>query len=424
MNIEQVGAGALKRLLDQGFDSAQVSVGVSQQDELNIAISDASLFRSTEDHSLSLKGIVDGRVASAALTDLSEDSVTHEVVGLFERAKHAPQDDANAVSSDQSLHVEKGPQEGDLTLMVDKVKELLEFRAQEAPKMSIDEGAAAFQKSEDIVLTSGGSKLTSSVGCYGLSAFGTATDGDKSSSFNYAGGSTDDLGTVHAADHFGIGDMLKDTEQQIDTHSFDGNFVGDVVLAPTAVTDLLGWLLSQLSDGQLIADSSVFRDKVGEVIASPLLTVKSRFDGPGLVGITGDGFVADDFTVVEEGRLTTLMPSLYGSLKTGIAHRPSSGGWEISSGTSSKSEMLGGLQKGALVTRLSMGHPGPSGDFSGVIKNSFMINGGEIGAALSETMIAGNMAQMLKDIVGISERRMDDGSENLPWIRIANINYS
>ena len=54
--------------------------------------------------------------------------------------------------------------------------------------------------------------------------------------------------------------------------------------------------------------------------------------------------------------------------------------------------MVGGVRRGALVGRLSMGRPASNGDFSGVVKNSFLLRDGEVGPALSETMITGNVA--------------------------------
>ncbi len=423
-DLNQIAEQSLDAMTSMGFENAQVSVGIREQDELNIAHDEASLLRSTEDYSIELMGIVDGRKAATSLTDLTEDNVRHNITDLFERAKLAPQDEANAVSADQTANIEKGPQTGDLDLLVLKIRELLDYRAANTPKMKIEEGAAAHILSRGHIMTSEGSVISTSIGCYSLSVMGTASEGDQSSSFAYTGGSTDDLSTHHAKDFFAIEDLLKDTENQIHTQQVESNFVGDVVLAPTAVTDLVGWLLGQLSDGQLIADSSVYKDHVGEIIASPLLTIRSRFDGPGHCAITGDAFIADPVTVVDEGRLTTLLPSLYGSRKTGIAHRPASAGWQVCAGESDKSELIADAQKGALVGRLSMGSPGANGDFSGVIKNSFAIRDGALGPALSETMISGNVAQMLKDISGISKEHIDDGGQDLPWMRISGLHFS
>ncbi|MDA0977526.1 MAG: metallopeptidase TldD-related protein [Proteobacteria bacterium] len=424
VDLERLAEDALAALKAAGFEHAQVSASVSELDELNINHNEPSLLRSTEDHSLSLMGIIDGRKASTALTDLSEDAIAQGVASLLDRARLAPQDDANAVSENQQGHFEQGPATPDGDLMAARVSELLEFRKRETPKMQIEEGGASHRFSKGILLTTGGTRLTRAIGCYSLSVMGTAIDGDRSSSFNYTGGITNDLSQGHASTLFGIGDMLRETERQIETSSFDGNFKGDIILAPTAVGDLLGWLMGQLQDMALISDNSIYRDKVGEMIASQLLKLKSRFDAPGHAAYTADGFVTPPLTLVDRGRLTCLIPGLYGSRKTGIEHRPTTSGWVVEPGKTPKSELIAGIDKGAMVNRLSMGSPGANGDFSGVIKNSFKIEGGSLGAALTETMIAGNMADMLMDIVAVSSEHLDLGGENFPWIRINNLSFS
>ena len=120
----------------------------------------------------------------------------------------------------------------------------------------------------------------------------------------------------------------------------------------------------------------------------------------------------------------TLLPSLYGSRKTGLPHVPSVYGWEMNAGQESRAELVGQVSRGAIVGRLSMGMPAANGDFSGVIKNSFRIEGGTVGAALSEVMISGNMALMLKDLLGVSRERLDTGATVLPWLRIGGLHFS
>jgi len=60
---QQVAEQALARMTDAGFAAAQVSVSVTLCDELNVALDEPSLLRSTEGHRLNLVGIVDGRKA-------------------------------------------------------------------------------------------------------------------------------------------------------------------------------------------------------------------------------------------------------------------------------------------------------------------------------------------------------------------------
>lgn len=424
VDIKELAGDTLARMKSAGFDDAQVALSISEQDELSIAHNEPSLLRSTEDYSLAISGIVGGRKASTTVTELDADSIVHAISALFERARLAPVDDGNAVSSDQVSTFEQGPQTGDRDLLAKKAEELIEFRNLHTPLMAIEEGGALHRRVREQILTSRDTCLSCSVGSYGLMVMGTASEGGKSSSFNHAAGSASDIASKHACDYFGIADMLRETERQIDTRGLRGNFVGDVVLAPGAVSDLVRWLLQQLGDSALLADASLYKNKVGDIIASPLLNVSSRFDAPGCAPFSSDGFIAPAIRLIEEGRLNMLLPSLYGSRKTGLPHTPSASGWVITPGETGRDDLIGDIDKGAIVNRLSMGVPGPNGDFSGVIKNSFLIEQGEVGDALSETMISGNMAAMLRDICAVSSQHLDLGKQDFPWIRVSNLHFS
>jgi PmbA protein len=423
--LQEVAQQALSLMRAQGFDEAQVVASRVTQEELNIAHNEPSLLRSTESQRLSLIGLVDARKASTELTDFDAAALRDGISALFADARGAPRDGANAVSGGQQARIVQGPQESDPALLADKVRELLAFREQETPRMMIDEGYASHTMARSHTVTSGGTDLSCSLGFHAMSVFGTAREGKQSSSFNYTGGACNDLAQRAASDWFGIADMLRDTEQQIHTRPVGGKFVGEVVFTPMAVSDLLSWLQGQIGDVQLIAGSSLYRDRVGQAIASPLLSLRSRFDAPGVAALSADAFVAPPVEVLRDGVLMTLTPSLYGSRKTGLRHVPTAaGGWEIAAGELSRAQLVSAVPRGALVGRLSMGMPASNGDFSGVIKNSFLIEGGVVGPALSETMISGNMAQMLRDVAGVSRERLDLGALLLPWLRISGLHFS
>lgn len=407
-----------------GFDQAQVSASRSAQSELNVAHNEPSLMRSTEQRKLGLLGILDGRRASTELSAVDEPSVRQAVAELVSAASAAPQDDANRVSTGQQARRTQGPLEADPVLLADTMAELLAFRERETPRFTMEEGVSAHHRLDWRVLTSGGSDLSAQAGWLTLNAFGTAREGNRVSSFNYAGGDGHGFDGRPAEAWFGIGDMMRDVSQQVDTEALGGKFVGDVLFTPAAVADLLGWLLGQLGDAQLISGSSLYREHVGDAIASPLLNLASRFEAPGVLPFSGDACFTPPVQVLREGRLQTLLPSLYGSRKTGLPHVPVAGGWELAAGDTPRSTMVGQVARGAIVGRLSMGVPAANGDFSGVIKNSFRIDGGVVGPALSETMISGNMARMLKDVLAVSRERLDTGSTALPWLRIGGLHFS
>jgi PmbA protein len=425
ISLRDTVKGALAEMRARGFDEAQATVAARRQDEVNINLNEPSLLRSTDSMRLGLVGILDGRRASTELTDLRADSVREGVQALLASARSAPQDKANKVSSGQKARIVQGPQESDVALLTGKARELLEFGRAHAPKVNIVEALAAHTLVRSHTMTSGGSDLEAQCGYHTIDMFGTAREGQKTSSFAATGGDAHDIESQGAADYFGIGEVMTGLERSIHTEAVGAQFVGDVVLAPQAVSDLVGWLLGQLCDEALISGSSVYRDRVGDTIGSPLLTLKSRFDAPGVVALTMDAFVAYPVEVMGKGVLKTLTPSLYGSLKTGLAHVPTAaGGWEMLAGETSREKLVADVQRGALVNRLSMGRPAANGDFSGVIKNSFRIDGGKVGAALSETMITGNVAQMLRDVAAVSRERIDTGSLALPWLRIGGLHFS
>ncbi len=425
MKLQQHTEKALALMRRQGFDAAMVEASEHQLVELNVAHDEPALMRSTERHKLSLLGLLDGRRASTEIGDLSDDAVAQAVADLLAAARSAPQDDANAVSAGQQADLQQGPPGADPTAMADCMADLLAWRAAHTPSATLEEATVAHHRRSAHVATSGGSSLASQLGWYQLMAMATAREGDQSSSFNHAEGSCHALGDPPAAQRFGIGPMLSDLSRQVHTQALADRFTGDVVLTPQAVDSLLGWLRGQLADMALIAGTSLYRDRVGDLIASPLLSLKSRFDAPGIAALSGDGFVAAPVDLLRDGRLLTLTPSLYGSRKTGLPHVPlAAGGWALAAGTTPLADVLAGVQRGAVVGRLSMGMPAANGNFSGVIKNSFALEDGQVGAALSEVMITGNMAQMLRDVVAVSIERLDTGDTLLPWLRISGLHFS
>ncbi|MES3002512.1 MAG: metallopeptidase TldD-related protein [Pseudomonadota bacterium] len=425
IDLRSPAAQALEMMRAAGFEHAQVTASRSTLDELNANENTPSLLRSTESFKLQLQGIVEGRSASAEVVGFDIERVRAAVADLFTDAGSAPQDTANAVSAGQSAAIVRGPQEGDREQLADSIAQVLAFRERETPRMMIRQSEAQHHLYGWQTLTTGGSDLSGSLGWYSFLVGGAARDGDKSSSLAYTYGNTDHLASAPVHEQFGVADMMRAAQRQIETKPFDGRFEGDVVLMPHAVESLMGWLLGQLSDMQLISGSSVYRERVGQRIASTLFTLRSRFDASGIAAVSVDGFATPDVTIVQDGTLKTLTPSLYGSRKTGLPHVPvASGGWDIAPGATPLAEMVGGVQRGALVGRLSMGAPAPNGNFSGVIKNSFAIEGGEIGHALSETMITGNMARMLQDIVAVSRETQDGTGVRLPWVRIGGLHFS
>lgn len=424
-SLQACAEQALALMRRQGFEHAQVSVSRSHRHEVCVAHNEASLLRSTQANKLQLTGLLDGRRADIEGSEIDAKSMQALVQGLWSGVAAAPQDAANGVSAAQSAEVTRGPQQADTAVLADAMRELLDWRAHNTPSVMLEEALAGHTQVQTCTLTSGGSTLQCALGCYDAEAFGMARDGTRSSSFNFGGGHADSLTGVPIVARFGLEAMLRAMTRSVHPEPIGERFTGAVVLTPRAVGSLLGWFLGQLGDATLIAGSSVYRASLGQVVAAPLITLASRLDAPGVAPFSADAFALAPMTLLERGTLKCFTPSLYGSRKTGLAHVPvGADGWEIAAGATPLAALTAGVARGALVDRLSMGRPSANGDFSGVIKNSFAIRDGEVGHALSETMISGNVAQMLRDVSAVSTERIDVGTWVLPWLRVEGLHFS
>ena len=134
---------------------------------------------------------------------------------------------------------------------------------------------------------------------------------------------------------------------------------------------------------------------------------------------------AENYNIIEKGRLNAFLLGLYASNKLGLPRgKNDTMNAIVAPGDRSIGEIIASIDKGILVGRFSGGAPASNGDFSGVAKNSFLIENGKIGPALSETMISGNMADMLNRLRAISSEQVVDGMSVLPYMAFDGITIS
>ncbi len=74
--------------------------------------------------------------------------------------------------------------------------------------------------------------------------------------------------------------------------------------------------------------------------------------------------------------------------------------------------------------RFSGGRPGANGEFSGVAKNGFLIENGRLTKPLTETMISGNLADMLQNLRAVSREVMEDGAMSVPYMAFDGVTVS
>ena len=307
------------------------------------------------------------------------------------------------------------------------MKELLREIAARYPRIMVRQAILDFTRTENCFLNSNGVDLVTGKGIYRASVFFSAREGERVSSFNITGFSLGDL-ERNLLECGSLDSLLRQSSGQIVTRPLQGKFIGEVIITPDCLGDLLGFLTGAVGDGPLISGTSIYRDRLHQQIAAPAFSLHSRPVSDEICDgyfVTADGYVARNSAIVEKGMLNSFLLTLYGSRKTGLPRAVNDGGaFVVDPGESPFEEMIRSVKKGILMARFSGGVPGESGDFAGVAKNSYLIEDGTLGCPLSESMIAGNFVEMLKNITAISRERVDFGDSILPWIAFSGVTVS
>ena len=178
----------------------------------------------------------------------------------------------------------------------------------------------------------------------------------------------------------------------------------------------------------MITGNSLFKEKLNEQITHPGLTLHSKPVSDEITDgyfITADGYVAENSIIIKGGILKTYLLGIYGSQKLKKQRAVNDGGaYMVEPGKISLNEIIKNIDKGLLLARFSGGNPASNGDFSGVAKNSYYIENGEIKNPISETMVSGNIRDMFENMGEISKDRVDFGYCVFPWISFKGVTVS
>ena len=197
-----------------------------------------------------------------------------------------------------------------------------------------------------------------------------------------------------------------------------------------ALTDCLGQFVYMLAanyimGGVIMEGTSQWLDKVGQQVASDRITVSLKAQDDRIAEtqpFTGDGYKAENVTVIEKGVLNCFLLNLYAARKTGKPVTKNTGfALVMEPGDKTLEEMIASVDRGLIVGGFSGGEPGANGEFSGVAKNSFYVENGKVVGAVTETMINGNLEKVFRDVTAVSREQVCDGGSVLPWMSCSGI---
>ena len=413
-------------LLKTGFEKASVHFKSMEKTELNVEHNNTNLLRNAKEITLSLIGFVDQKRGVIVINTLDEKTINNAFQEVFEIAKSSKPDPAYDISENQGRKTYQfGPQQSDVDLIYNRNQEFLEHVQANYQNVilnvNLDHSLVRhiYGNSNDV-------NLQSNIGTYNVGVFFVTREGQNSSSFSGTGFRSNALEReIHEMGS--ISTLLQQSSEQTETRLLPEKFIGDVIITPDCF-DFFQFIFREISDYPLISGTSIYKDQLNEKIADSRLTIHSHPVSQELAEgyfITDDGFEAKNTTILDKGVLKHFLLTIYGCKKTGKPIGPNRGrSYVIEPGDQSYEDMIKSVDKGILLCRFSGGAPNPSGDFSGIAKNSYYIENGQIQYPLSETMISGNIADLFQNIKNISKERNDFGSALVPWIQVTGITIS
>lgn len=417
---------ALKRA---GADHAQCVVSSGRVDEFNVDGGAFSLMRTLFNSAISMKVLKDGKKGIISANRMDKDSIDNAVQSCIAAAESSVADEAESISEvTKNENFESGVLTPDRDKLFDRVQEYLEDVKQDYPKIIIEQLISKYANTDCVFMNTNGVEFGYKTGKYDIESMFSAHECEKASSFNGYGAHFTSLDSKLI--DIGMQRRLyAESEKQLYTKPYQGKFTGKIMITPACLAEILSMVFSNfVSDGTIIDGTSPWKTMLGKKVASDSLTISTMPLDPRIAcgqRFTGEGYRSENMNIIEEGILKNFMLSNYGSRKTGFPRAlNSSFSLFVTPGNTSFDSLIQGVDRGVLLNRFSGGQPGTNGDFSGVAKNSFLIENGKITDAISETMISGNLAEMLKQVVGISSETVCDGTTVLPWLLCDGITIS
>jgi PmbA protein len=189
-------------------------------------------------------------------------------------------------------------------------------------------------------------------------------------------------------------------------------------------------------------ERSAFKDKIGEQVASELVTVSDDglLDGGLLTGkFDGEGVACQKTSVIEKGILKNFLYDNYTAKNTGV---PSTGNasrsgfasysstpvlsasnFTFEKGNKTEEELVAEVGEGLIVYGVQGAHSSnpESGEFSVVATPVWKIENGSVSYAVRDVMLTGVFFDILENISALGSNVRNLGRLVAPWIRVEKV---
>jgi PmbA protein len=197
-----------------------------------------------------------------------------------------------------------------------------------------------------------------------------------------------------------------------------------VFFDPRVAPSLLGHLVASITGSAIARKTSFLLEALGTQLFAPGITIRDdphrlrglrsrAYDGEGLpcrpLDLVADGVLTSWLAASADARQLGIAPTGHAGRSVGGSPGASPSNLMLLPGTRSREELLASVPRAILVTELiGQGVNPVTGDYSRGAAG-FLVEGGEIGPAVSEITIAGNLRGMFRSLQPASDLELRRG---------------
>ncbi|MGH9559893.1 MAG: TldD/PmbA family protein [Terracidiphilus sp.] len=450
LDLESLAADVVALALKAGATDAEAVAIEGDEFSVNVRMGEVETLKESGSRGLGLRAFLGRRSGSASTSDLTADGIRQLVDGALALARVTEEDPFAGLPEAEEFGSANSRRSGDdLHLCYDDVYSLAGAERIEWARRA---EAAALKADPRITNSDGGSFDASTgrralansrgfVGGYrtsyaGVSAAPLAKDADGrmqrdgwwSSARSFAHLETPEAVGAEAARRA----LRRLGARRVPTQRVP------IVFAPETARSLIGSIFEAASGDAIWRGASFLAGKLGEAIAAPSLTIvddnlmllPTGAGGYGTSPFDDEGLPSQRTVVVENGVLRNYLLNTYTARKLdmksthnaarGLAGAPGvgCGNLYLQPGNLTPEQILGEVKAGLYVTSLmGFGTNLVTGDYSRGATGLWIENG-QLTHAVEEITIAGNLAEMLRNVTAIGNDLVFRGSVASPTLRI------
>ena len=439
MNIRAFSDRVLAAAAAAGIDPAEISYSSSASFSARARMGELENYQVSDRIGLTLRGRVNGRIGTASTQAIDEDSIELLVRGVIESAELIETDEQDEIL----------PPDEHYETVVNMKPELEEITAQQkiALAMEIDRRVS----SADSRITPEHSVVASGSETYCLrNSLGLDLSHSSNMIYAYTGAMVKEgertatgmklcwgygLEAVPAQDI--AQGAVEDALSKVNAGRMKSG-VYPVLIKNSAMADLLTTFSGVFSADNAQKGLSLLGGRVGESVASPLVTL---VDDPlmpmglGSCPFDREGAATYKKNVIEQGVLTTLLHNRKTAKKAGVkttgnaagAGRVAPSNFYIAAGKKTCEQLMEEMGEGLYLTEVSGLHAGAnpvSGDFS-LLSRGFEVRGGKPVRAVEQFTVAGNFYRLLESVEAVGCDLLFEGSPiGSPCVRVTSLSVA